>query len=162
MFEVPVKTGVINPVEAFTVATPVDPDVQVPPTLPLVVNVTEPLEQIDCVPLNVPTFGTAVTVTVLVAVAFEQPPVPVTVYVMVAVPAATPVITPVLLLTVATPVEPDVQDPPASPLVVNVTEPLEQIDCVPLNVPAFGAAVIVAVTAVLVDTQPEATIESIA
>ena len=79
MVEVPSKTGVINPVDAFTVATPVEPDCQVPPELPLVVNVTEPLEQIDCVPLNVPAFGTAVTVSVLVAVAFEQPPVPVNV-----------------------------------------------------------------------------------
>jgi hypothetical protein len=79
MFEVPVKTGVINPVEAFTVATPVDADCQIPPALPLVVNVTVPLEQIDCVPLSVPAFGAAVTVTVLVAVASAHPPVPVTV-----------------------------------------------------------------------------------
>ena len=105
--------------------------------------------------------GAAVTVTVLVAVAFEQRPVPVTVYVIVEVPAATAVIAPVELFTVATPVEPDVQDPPALPLVVNVTEPLGQIDCVPLNVPAFGAAVTVAVTAVLVaDTQLGILLES--
>ena len=81
---------------------------------------------------------------------------------MVEVPSKTGVINPVDAFTVATPVDNDCQVPPASPLVVNVTEPLEQIDCVPLNVPAFGAAVIVAVTAVLVDTQPVATIESIA
>ena len=80
---------------------------------------------------------------------------------MIEVPAATPVTTPVLLLTVATPVEPDVQVPPALPLVVNVTEPFEQIVCVPLNVPAFGVAETVAVTAVLVaDIQPVALIES--
>ena len=79
MLEVPVKTGVINPVEAFTVATPVDPDCQVPPALPLVVNVTVPLEQSACVPLNVPAFGAVVTVTVLLAEALAHPPDPVTV-----------------------------------------------------------------------------------
>ena len=42
------------------------------------------------------------TVIERLAVAFEQPPVPVTEYVIVAVPAATPVITPVLEFTVAT------------------------------------------------------------
>ncbi len=40
--------------------------------------------------------------TVRVAVALAQPPVPVTAYVMVAVPAATPVTTPEVALTVAT------------------------------------------------------------
>ena len=79
MFEVPVKIGVINPVEALTVATPVDADCQVPPVLPLVVNVTVPLEQIDCVPLNVPAFGAVVTVIDLVAEALAHAPVPVTV-----------------------------------------------------------------------------------
>ena len=79
MVEVPSKTGVINPVDAFTVATPVDNDCQVPPALPLVVNVTVLLEQSACVPLSVPAFGAVVTVTVLLAEALEQPPVPVTV-----------------------------------------------------------------------------------
>ena len=62
-----------------------------------------------------------------------------------AVPAATPVTTPVLLLTVATPGESDVQVPPASPFLVNVTELLEQIACVPLTVPALGGATTVTV-----------------
>jgi hypothetical protein len=75
MVEVPSKTGVINPVEAFTVATPVDPDCQVPPASPLVVNVTEPLEQMEDVPLNVPAFGAAETVMVPVAFTDPQPPV---------------------------------------------------------------------------------------
>ena len=154
MVEVPSKTGVINPVEAFTVATPVEPDCQVPPALPLVVNVTEPLEQIDCVPLNVPAFGAVVTVTVLLAEALVHAPVPVTVYVMVAVPAATPVTTPVLLFTVATAVLLDVQVPPTSPFLVNVTEPLEQISCVPLTVPAFGAIVTVTVLVAVASAHP--------
>jgi hypothetical protein len=154
MVEVPSKTGVINPVDAFTVATPVDNDCQVPPELPLVVNVTEPLEQIDCVPLNVPAFGAVVTVTVLLAEALAHAPVPVTVYVMVAVPAATPVTTPVLLFTVATAILFDDQVPPTSPFLVNVTEPLEQIACVPLTVPAFGATVTVTVLVAVASAHP--------
>ena len=69
----------ITPVELLIVATPVEPDVQAPPRLPSVVKVVEPVEQIACVPLNVPAFGALVTFTSLVAVAFEQPPIPVTV-----------------------------------------------------------------------------------
>jgi len=141
--DVPAATGEITPVEALIVANPVEPDVQVPPAFPFVVKVVVPFEQIACVPLNVPAFGKAVTVTVLVAVAFEQPPVPVTVYVIVDVPAATGEITPVEELIVANPVEPDVQVPPAFPLVVKVVVPFEQIACVPLKVPAFGAVVTV-------------------
>ena len=60
------------------VATAVLPDVQAPPDT-VEANVVVPLEQTVCVPLKVPAVGAAVTVTVLVAVAFAQPPVPVTV-----------------------------------------------------------------------------------
>ncbi len=97
-----------------------------------------------------------VTVTVLVAVAFEQPPVPVTVYVIIEEPAATGVIAPVLAFTVAAAVVAEVNDPPLSPLLVKVVEPFEQIASVPLSVPAFGAAVITTATALLVAVeQPE-------
>ena len=61
----------------FTVATDVFDEVHAPPAFPSDVKVVEPLLHIVCVPLNVPAFGGAVTVTVLVAVAFAQPPVPV-------------------------------------------------------------------------------------
>ena len=88
--------------------------------------------------------GRATTFTVRVAVALVQPPVPVTVYVIVEEPAATPVTTPVELFTVATPVLFDVQAP-AFPLDVNVVVAPGQTSCVPLNVPAFGAAVTVTV-----------------
>ena len=74
--DAPEDTGVINP-EASIVATPVEPDVQAPPASPFEVNVVVPFEHIDCVPLNVPAFGAVVTVTLRVAVTFEQPPVPV-------------------------------------------------------------------------------------
>ena len=57
-------------------------------------KVEVPLEQMAVVPEIVPAEGAAETVTVLVATASAQPPVPVIVYEIVAVPAATPVTTP--------------------------------------------------------------------
>jgi len=75
---VPADTAATAPELASIVATDVLLEDHVPPE-PLVLNVVEPLEQIAVVPLIVPAFGAAVTVTVLVAVAFEQPPVPATV-----------------------------------------------------------------------------------
>ena len=87
-------------------------------------------------------------VTVRVAVASEQPPVPVTVYVIVAVPADTPLIAPVDELIVAIPVLSELQLPPAT-VELNVLEPpthiLVLIPCIPLNPPADGAAVTVTV-----------------
>ena len=79
MVAVPEPTPVTKPVLLFTVATPVASDVQAPPAFPLDEKVVVPATQMFCVPLTVPAFGEAVTVTVLVAVAFEHPPVPVTV-----------------------------------------------------------------------------------
>ena len=124
--EVPAATAVITPVEAFTVAMVSSLLVHAPPLLPFDVNVVVPFEQIACVPLKVPAFAAVVTVTVLVAVSFAQPPVPVTTYLMVDVPAATGVITPVVEFTVATPVLVELHAPPVSPSVVNVTVPSEQ------------------------------------
>lgn len=98
--------------------------------------------------------GRATTFTVRVAVALVQPPVPVTVYVIVEEPVATPVITPVELFTVATPVLLDVQAPPAFPFDVNVVVALIQTSWVPLNVPAFGAAVTVTVRVFVALAQP--------
>ena len=51
-------------------------ELHVPPET-VELNVVEPLTQIACVPLSVPADGAALTVTVLVAVAFEHPPDPV-------------------------------------------------------------------------------------
>jgi len=78
MVVVPADTGVISPVVASIVATPVLADDHVPPD-PVVVKVEDPLEQIACAPDSVPAFGCAVTVTVLVAVTSVHPPVPITV-----------------------------------------------------------------------------------
>jgi len=76
---VPADTAVTAPVVEFMVATPVLSDVHVPPAFPLDDNVVDPLEQIAVVPLIVPAFGAAVTVTTLCPVALAQPPEPVTV-----------------------------------------------------------------------------------
>ena len=73
MVAVPAATPDIAPVETFTVATAVLLEVQAPPVLPLLENVVVPPAQMPCVPLRVPAFGAAVTVTVRVAVALLQP-----------------------------------------------------------------------------------------
>ena len=65
--------------EPFMVATTELLLVQTPPEVPLVVKVTAPPMQMFWLPLKVPAFGAAVIVTVLVAVTFAHPPVPVTV-----------------------------------------------------------------------------------
>ena len=105
-------------------------------------------------PVPVGAAGLANTFTVRVAVALVQPPVPVTVYVIVAEPAATPVIIPVELLTVAMPVLLDVQAPPLFPLEVNEVVAPIQTSCVPLRVPALGAAVTVTVRVAVALEQP--------
>jgi hypothetical protein len=86
-----------------------------------------------------------VTVTVLVAEASTQPPVPVT-GIMVAVPAATPAIIPVEELTVAIPVALDDVVPICCrrKVVVNPTHTLDY-----QKYSAFGSAVITKFTAVL-------------
>jgi hypothetical protein len=73
MVAVPVETGVITPVDGLMVATAVLPEDQVPPIV-VELNVVDEVEQITSVPLNVPAFGAAVTVTVLVAVAAAHEP----------------------------------------------------------------------------------------
>jgi hypothetical protein len=123
---VPAATAVITPVDPSTVATDALSDSHEPPEFPLDVKVVVPFEQIACVPLKVPALAAVVTVTVLVAVSFAQPPVPVTIYLIVDVPAATPVINPVLALMVATLVLVELHAPPVSPSVLKVTVPSEQ------------------------------------
>ena len=74
----PAETPVTRPVEALTVATPVALLDQLPPDI-VELKVVVSVAQMLWVPLRVPVVGDAVTVTVLVAVALAQPPVPVTV-----------------------------------------------------------------------------------
>ena len=70
--DVPADKPATKPEALLTVAADVVPELQVPP-VPVVVNVVVVAEQMACVPLTVPAFGSAVTVTVLVAVASGQP-----------------------------------------------------------------------------------------
>ncbi len=73
----PPATPVTTPDE-LTVAMPVLSEDQLPPDCVEVNVVVDPAQTV-CVPLKVPAFGGVVTVTVRVAVALEQPPVPATV-----------------------------------------------------------------------------------
>ncbi|MNF12654.1 hypothetical protein D3C80_2142200 [compost metagenome] len=68
----------ISPVVASTVAMPASLLDQLPPVT-LELNVVVPDTQIACPPDKVPALGGVVTVTVLIAVASEHPPVPNTV-----------------------------------------------------------------------------------
>ena len=92
-------------------------------------------------------------VTVLVSVASAQPPVPSTVYVIIDEPADTTVIAPVELFIVATASSPLIHIPPLT-VEVNVVEPVSHIACVPLNVPALGAAVTVTTVDAVSFAQP--------
>ena len=149
--DVPADTGVTSPMPSI-VATPVDTEVHEPP-VPVVDNVVVPSEQISIVPLISPASGAVVIVTVLVAVSFAQPPEPVTTYLIVADPDVTTVTTPVVSSIVATASFPLVHAPPLIDE-VNVVVPVEQIACVPLNVPALGAAVTVTVVEAVSFAQP--------
>jgi hypothetical protein len=57
MVAIPAATAETNPEEAFTVATLVLSEDHVPPGVPLLEKVVEPVEQIACVPLSVPAFA---------------------------------------------------------------------------------------------------------
>ena len=78
MVAVPAATPVTSPVVALTVAIAGVLLDQVPPVM-VEVNVDVPLTQMLWFPPRVPAVGAAVTVTVRVAVALVQPPVPTTV-----------------------------------------------------------------------------------
>lgn len=74
----PIVSALIKPLVGFTVATAGVADDHVPPAIDEF-NVLVPPRQIAVVPVIVPALGAAVTVTVAIADAFAQPPVPVTV-----------------------------------------------------------------------------------
>ena len=76
MVALPAVKPVTRPVVGLTVATVRALLDQAPPEM-VDAKIDVPFTQIPCVPLSVPADGVAVTVTVRVAVAFEQPPVPV-------------------------------------------------------------------------------------
>jgi hypothetical protein len=149
---VPAATPVTSP-EPSTVATDVFKLDQLPPASPSLVNVVVLPTQMLCSPLNSPASTAAVTVTVLVAVALSHPPLPATVYVIVTAPVPIGVTTPVDVFIVALSGFPLVHEPPET-LLLNVVVPFEQIACVPLNVPATGAAVTVTVLVAVSLLQP--------
>ena len=78
MVAVPAVKPVTSPVVALMVAIAGVLLDQAPPVT-VEVNVDVPLTQMPWLPLRVPAEGAAVTVTVRVAVALAQPPVPTTV-----------------------------------------------------------------------------------
>jgi hypothetical protein len=125
---------------------------QVPP-FPLVVSAVVLFAHNAVVPEIVPAFGAAVTVTVVEAIAFAQPPVPFTVYVITEVPAATPVTAPVEEPIVATVGVAEVHVPPDTEE-ESVEVPFEQIAVVPESVPADGWAVTVTVKLAVAFAQP--------
>ena len=95
----------------------------------------------------------AVMITSLVAVTLAQPPIPTLVYVMVAVPAPRPVTRPENALTVAIEVADEDHEPPVTVELNCVVNPVQTF-CVPLNVPALGAAVTVTVLVAVALLQP--------
>ena len=107
----------------------------------------------EVVPNKFPVEGGGVNVTVVSAVAFAQPPVPVTEYEIMVVPADIPVTKPVAALTVATDCDPEDQIPPVT-VEESVEVPFEQIAVVPESVPAEGGAVTVIVAVAVTVEQP--------
>ncbi len=93
------------------------------------------------------------TVNNNVAVAFEHPPVPVTIYVIKDVPEVKPKIAPVFESIVATPDVPLLHVPPVI-VELNDEVPPTHIVCVPDKVPAFGGACSVTVTVAVAFEQP--------
>jgi hypothetical protein len=78
MVAVPGAIPLTDPVVALIVAIKELEELQLPPG-EVELNSTALETQIDCVPLSVPALGAAVTVTIRVALALAQPPVPATV-----------------------------------------------------------------------------------
>lgn len=127
-------------------------EVQVPPVKDEDSVGVDPM-QMEVVPNKFPVEGGGVNVTVVSAVAFAQPPVPVTEYEIMVVPADIPVTKPVAALTVATDCDPEDQIPPVT-VEESVEVPFEQIAVVPESVPAEGGAVTVIVAVAVTVEQP--------
>jgi len=73
MVEVPSATAVTTPVVALTVATAGLLLLQLPPPVPLLVNVVDRPVHTDDAPVTEPAFAMALTVTSCVAVEVPQP-----------------------------------------------------------------------------------------
>ena len=146
----------ITPVDEFTIATRLLLLLQLPPLVPLLVNVvTEPAHKV-AEPLTRPALGRALMV--ILDDEAELPQVPLTVYVMVAEPADTPVTTPVNGFTVAAAVLLLLQEPPPVPLLVNIAVRPSHNAAAPLTVPALGTLPMVTRADALAVPQAEVTI----
>ena len=138
MVAVPAVTPFTAPVVAFTVATDGVRLLQLPPLIPLLVNVAvEPMQTVKA-PLTVPAFASGLTVINFVEM--NEPQLFVIVYWIDAFPAATPVTKPVVVFTVATDGVTLLQLPPVVPLLVYVVVDPAHTAAAPLTVPAFGIA----------------------
>ena len=102
--------------DEFTVAAAVLLLLQLPPPVPLLVNVAVDPTQTVAAPLTMP--AKAAGFTVITLFELNVPQLLVTVYLIVELPAATPVTTPVAAFTVATDVLRLIQLPPALPLLI--------------------------------------------
>ena len=133
MVVVPAVRPFTTPV-ALTVATPVDTEVHAPPPAASVRLVADPAHTVS-VPVMLPAFGDALTVTTTVAAA--EPQLFVTVYDMVDVPLVKPVTTPVAL-TVATPVDTELHTPAPPVALLSAVVVAGHMFSDPVIVPATG------------------------
>ena len=154
MVAVPGATPVTTPVPEFTVATAVLLLLQLPPLVPLLVNVVVDPTQTVAAPLTVPAFGSGFTVSALVAVV-EHPPL-VTVYLTVTVPAVKPVTTRVDVFILAEPVPFNIdQVPPAVASVkAGVVAPTHTVAAPPPIAATVGKAFTVSDLVTVVVPQP--------
>ena len=140
MIELPAAMAVTTPVVELTVAAAGLLLLQVPPLLPLLVNVADKPAHTEDAPLTEPAFATALTFTV--AEVEDVAHAEVTVYVMVAVPVPVPKTTP-FTSTIAIAALLVLHIPPAVPLVLKLIVELAHTLEGPLIVPALAAGLTV-------------------
>jgi len=134
MTDVPGVTPVTIPVDEPTVATPVEPLIQLPPATDSLSVVVSPIQVV-----SVPVIGVGTAVTVTICVATHAVPIW---YDIVAVPVATPVTMPVVEPIVAIPVLLLLHEPPSAPSVSVVVPPMQVIALPPIA----GGAVLTVTT----------------
>ena len=136
MIELPAAMAVTTPVVELTVAAAGLLLLQVPPLLPVLVNVVDRPAHTVAAPFTEPAFATALTVTV--AEVEEVAQAEVTVYVIVAVPVPVPKTTP-FASTIAMEALLVLHTPPGVPVVLKAMVELVHTLEGPLIVPAFAA-----------------------
>lgn len=135
MVVLPAATPLTTPVAEFTEAAAGLLLLQIPPVVPLLVNVTDKPAHTAEAPFTTPAFGTGFTVTIVETELFAQSDD--TLYVIVAVPVPMPKTIP-LASTIAAAGLLLLHDPPGVPLLVKlIVEPAHTADG-PLIVPALA------------------------